>query len=522
MIELKNYLAGQWQAGLGEGHIIKHAVSGQPVARCGTEGVDFKAALEWGRSQGGASLRALTFRQRGELLAQMVSVLRQHLPEFYDIAATYGATKTDARGDIEGGIGTLNVYAELGRRELPDCPYLTDGELVGLSPDGGFGGQHLYVSRRGLLVQINAYNYPAWGMLEKLGPSLLAGLPSLVKPAPQSAWLTVRMIEVLLEAGVVPEGGLQVAAGGPGDLLDHVTGQDVIAFTGSAETSYLIKSHPNVVRSGVRLNIETDSLNAAILGQDVEPHSPLFNSYINEVFKEMTYKAGQKCTAIRRIIVPEELAEPVAVTLRDRLKAVSVGDPAKAGVTMGALVDHQAVDRVRQKIGQLAQEADIIHGAPKRIGFVGGNSRDGAFMEPILLFVHDSEKARLVHEIEPFGPVATVVPYQNLEQAIALTSQGNGSLVTSIFTGDLETATRLTLALAPYNGRLMVITDEAAASQSTGHGIAMPLLIHGGPGRAGGGEELGGLRSVYHYLQRVAIQGSPVGFLQRFSVSSSD
>ncbi|MGQ0600386.1 MAG: phenylacetic acid degradation bifunctional protein PaaZ [Anaerolineales bacterium] len=509
MITLKSYLSGQWRAGTAEPRTLKHAITGEPIAQCSSEGLDLRAALDYARTVGGPKLRAMTFQERAALLKKMCDVLNQHLPEFHDIAYTYGVTKADATGDIEGGIFTLGTYASLGRKNLPNAQVLADGDAIPMSKGGGFGGQHLWVSREGVLIQINAYNYPAWGMLEKLGPSLLAGVPSLVKPAVETAWLTHRMVEVLIESGVMPEGALQLLCGSVGDLLDHVTGQDMIAFTGSAKTAQKIRLHPTVARHAVRLNVETDSLNSLILAPDVDSSSPLFTAFIKTAVTEMTHKSGQRCTCVRRILVPQEREAVVINALKAELSKVHVGDPRAEGVTMGALINQNALRDVRGRVAALLAETEIVFGDPQRAEFQGGTGHGGAFMEPILLRARATSTARAVNEVEAFGPVATVMAYRDLDHAIEIAKRGEGSLVASVYTTDEAAMAKLTLGLAPYHGRLLMITNEAAANESTGHGTATPVTVHGGPGRAGGGEELGGLRAVYHFMQRVAVQGDP-------------
>jgi oxepin-CoA hydrolase/3-oxo-5,6-dehydrosuberyl-CoA semialdehyde dehydrogenase len=453
----------------------------------------------------------MTFRDRAALLRKVAQVLNDHLPELYDIAYTYGATKKDAWIDIEGGIAAVAVYSSLGRRHLPAARFLVDGEVAGLSKEGSFVGRHIQVPLEGVAVQINAFNFPSWGFLEKLAPSLLAGMPALVKPATPTAWLTHRMVELIVESGVLPEGALQLICGSAGDLLDHLTCQDVLSFTGSAGTGRKLRGHSNVIAQAVRINVEADSLNAAVLGPDVATGSPLFDLFIKEVASEMTIKAGQKCTAIRRILVPAASEVAVIEALSARLSGTTVGDPANADakVRMGPLVDHAAVTTAREGIAKLQEDAEIVHGDPNRQEFLaedGGKS--GAFLEPILLRAKDPASATRVHQVEVFGPVATVLAYGDLSEAVALTRKGDGSLVASAFSEDDAFVTELALGIAPYHGRLLLMS-EAAAAESTGHGIVMPQLVHGGPGRAGGGEELGGLRGVGHYLQRVALQGAP-------------
>ena len=508
MIALKSYACGKWDPGSGTPRTLHHAVTGEEIATCDSEGLDFGAMLEWAREKGGPALRRLTFPERAGLLKKMAGTLNEHLDEFHEIARYYGATKTDAMLDLEGGIGTLGYYASIGSKKLPASTFLTDGAPARLSKPGNFVGRHIYVPLEGVAVQINAYNFPSWGMLEKIAPSILAGMPSIVKPATPTAWLAFRMSEVLIESGIMPAGTLQLICGSVGDLFDHLNCQDVVSFTGSASTGQKIRSHPNIVKNAVRVNIEADSLNCIVLGPDVSEGSPTLDYFTKEVVKEMTIKAGQKCTAIRRLVVPKDKESMVIEALKQRLAKVRVGNPAVEGIRMGPLVDRPALESAREGVETLRREADIVFGNPQRDAFEGEGTKNGFFMEPVLLRANDAEEARLVHEVEVFGPVATVLGYEDVEQAIRLARRGGGSLVGSVYSEDERFIEKMTFGLAPYHGRLMVM-NEKAAPESTGHGVVMPHLVHGGPGRAGGGEELGGLRSVYHYMQRVALQGDP-------------
>jgi oxepin-CoA hydrolase/3-oxo-5,6-dehydrosuberyl-CoA semialdehyde dehydrogenase len=505
MVTLESYACGEWKKGSGKPRVLRHAVTGKPLAEISSDGIDFGAMLRWGRERGGPALRRMTFPERAAVLKKMASALNERGDELREIAASYGATPKDARLDVDGGIGTLGYYASVGAKQLPETRVLADGEPSPLSKGGNFVGRHVYVPLEGVAVQINAYNFPAWGMLEKLAPALLAGMPSLVKPATPSAWLTYRMVQILIDSGAVPEGALQLISGSVGDLFSHLTCQDVVSFTGSASTGEKIRSHPAIVRNAVRVNIEADSLNCILLGPDVAPGSPTFAHFKNEVVSEMTVKAGQKCTAIRRVLVPEARASEVVRELKEALGAVRVGDPAREGVSMGPLVDEDALSSAREGIEKLAAEAEIVTGDPGRRDI---EPREGFFMEPVLLHCRDPRSAEAIHEVEVFGPVATVVSYGDTDEAIELARKGGGSLVGSIYTEDEAFALQATLALAPYHGRLMVL-NARSAPESTGHGVVMPHLVHGGPGRAGGGEELGGLRSLHHYMQRVALQGDP-------------
>ena len=505
MITLKSYAAGKWQDSSGRPRILRHAVTGEEIAQLSSEGVDFGAMLAYGRERGGPALRQMSFPERAAVLKKMAGVLNEHRDELNAIAASYGATPKDAALDVDGGVGTLAFYASLGAKKLPASSFLVDGETARLSKDGNFVGRHIYVPLEGVAVQINAYNFPSWGMLEKLAPSFLAGMPSIVKPASPTAWLTFRIVEILIDAAIVPEGALQLISGSVGDLFHHLTCQDVVAFTGSASTGEKIRSHPTIVREAVRVNIEADSLNCILLGPDVAPGSETFEFFAKEVVREMTVKAGQKCTAIRRVIVAAEQAEAVTDALKERLAKIQVGDPKTEGVRMGPLVDEDALRSAREGVAKLSGEAEIVYGDPSRKDF---EPRQGFFMEPLLLLCQKPLEATAIHEVEVFGPAATVMTYGDVDEAVALARKGGGSLVGSIFSEDEDFIAKTMFGLAPYHGRLMVMNAKAAP-ESTGHGVVMPQLVHGGPGRAGGGEELGGVRSVHHYMQRLALQGDP-------------
>jgi oxepin-CoA hydrolase/3-oxo-5,6-dehydrosuberyl-CoA semialdehyde dehydrogenase len=505
MVTLESYTCGEWRKGSGKPRTLRHAVTGEPIAEVSSEGIDFGAMLRHGRERGGPALRKMTFPERAAVLKKMAGALNERGDELREIAASYGATAKDARLDVDGGIGTLAFYASLGAKQLPEARILVDGDPAPLSKGGNFVGRHVYVPLEGVAVQINAYNFPSWGMLEKLAPAFLAGMPSLVKPATPTAWLTCRMVQILVASGVVPEGALQLVCGSIGDLFSHLTCQDVVSFTGSAATGEKIRNHPKVVGNAVRVNVEADSLNCILLGPDVAPGTPTFEHFKNEVVSEMTVKAGQKCTAIRRVLVPEERAQDVIRALRSSLAAIRVGDPKAEGVGMGPLVDEDALASARAGIEKLGAEAEIVAGDPAGRDF---EPKGGFFLEPVLLHCRDPRRASAVHGVEVFGPVATVVGYRDPEEAMELAKKGGGSLVASIFSEDEEFVAKSALALAPYHGRLMLM-NARSAPESTGHGVVMPQLTHGGPGRAGGGEELGGVRSLHHYMQRVALQGDP-------------
>lgn len=503
---LESYAAGHWFRADDAGKPLLDAVTGEEVARVSTTGLDYAAMVRHARDVGGPAVRRLTFHERALLLKELALHLGGLKDEFYALSFRTGATKRDSFVDIDGGIGTLFSYASKGRRELPNDTVMLDGGVEPLSRNGTFVGQHLYTSRTGVAVQINAFNFPVWGMLEKLAPAFLAGLPSIVKPASQTSYLTEAVVRRIIESGILPEGSLQLVSGSAGDLLDHLGEQDSVDFTGSASTADLLRRHPAVLERGVRLGVEADSLNCSILGLDVTPEDPEFDLFIKGVVAEMTVKAGQKCTAIRRAIVPEHLADAVIQALSDRLAKTVVGDPANEAVRMGALASREQRDEVRKAIDELRRGADVVYGDPDRVDTVGADAEAGAFLSPVLLKAR--EGASEPHDVEPFGPVSTVLTYRTTEEAIALAARGKGSLAASLVTHDPRIARDVTLGLAPWHGRVLVL-DRDDAGESTGHGSPLPVLVHGGPGRAGGGEELGGIRGVLHHMQRTAIQGSP-------------
>ena len=479
------------------------------MAELGSQGVDFAAAVSFARTVGGPALRAMTFHQRAGMLKDLAAAVIARKEELYALSAHTGATRLDGWIDIEGGSGTLSAYASRGRKELPDGVLLLDGPVEPLSKGGTFVGQHVLTSLQGVAVHINAFNFPVWGMLEKLAPTLLAGVPAIVKPASATAYVTEACFRILLEANVLPPGAVQLITGSAGDLLDHLRTQDVVSFTGSAATAQKLQAHPVIARESVRFVAERDSLNATVLGPDAGPGSPELDLFVEEVVREMTVKAGQKCTAIRRCFVPREHMGAVQEAIVARLAKVKVGDPSVEGVTMGALVSERQRKDVRQAVAELAREARIVFGDPDKApdGLAGAAAR-GAFMSPVLLRCDEPWKASVVHEREAFGPVATLMPYADVADAVKLCARGQGSLVMSLFTHDPVVATEVVLGAAAWHGRVLIV-DRECAKESTGHGSPLPGLVHGGPGRAGGGEELGGLRSVHHYMQRTALQGSP-------------
>jgi oxepin-CoA hydrolase / 3-oxo-5,6-dehydrosuberyl-CoA semialdehyde dehydrogenase len=504
MAVLPSYLAGSWRRPDDDGAPVLDAVTGAEVARLSTAGLDTAAALEHGRRVGGPALRELTFHQRAALLKALGGHLREHREELFALSARAGSTRADAGVDVDGGIGTLLGYASKGRRELPNDTVYVEGEVEPLGRGGTFVGQHILTPRHGVAVQVNAFNFPVWGPLEKFAPAFLAGVPSLVKPASQTAYLTHRLVELILASAILPEGALQLLCGGAGDLLDHLGGQDLVGFTGSAATAARLRAHPAVVRNAVRFTAEADSLNCSILGPDAVAGSAEFDLYVDQLVTEMTVKAGQKCTAIRRAFVPAPLLDAVAGAVRAKLAEVRVGDPADPAVTMGALASLEQREEVRRSLKALGGTA--VFGDPERVDVLGADADRGAFLSPVLL-VNDSGAAA-PHEVEAFGPVSTLLPYRSHEEVVALAARGQGSLVGSVVTGDVAFARAVVLGLAPYHGRLLVL-DADDAGESTGHGSPLAPLVHGGPGRAGGGEELGGIRAVLHHMQRTAVQASP-------------
>ncbi|MDQ1498114.1 MAG: oxepin-CoA hydrolase / 3-oxo-5,6-dehydrosuberyl-CoA semialdehyde dehydrogenase [Actinomycetota bacterium] len=505
---LQSYVAGQWHTPSGGGVEVHDATTGEPVARVGSDGIDVAGALAHARAVGGPALRRLTFGQRAGILKALAGYLTDHKEALYGLSTAAGATRSDAWLDIEGGTGVLSVYSSKGRKELPDAHFLRDGDAEVLAKDGTFLGLHLLVPREGVAVLINAFNFPVWGMLEKLAPALLAGVPVLVKPATPTAYVAEAAVRLMVESGALPEGAVQLVCGSLGDAFDHLTGQDSVFFTGSAATATKLRSHPQVLAQSVRFTAEADSLNASVLGPAAVPGTAEFDLYVKEVAREMTTKAGQRCTAIRRALVPAGLVDDVVAALADRLAKVVIGDPRREEVRMGPLVSLEQRDEVERALSTLAEGAEVAVGGPDgKFDPVGAEAGHGAFLAPTVLVARDASLPA-PHDIEPFGPVCTVLPYGGVEEAIDLARLGKGSLVVSVFTPDAAEAGQLAQGLAPHHGRVLLV-DERCGKSQTGHGSPMPQLVHGGPGRAGGGEELGGLRSVHHHLQRVAVQGSP-------------
>jgi len=506
MTVLESYVGGSW-FGPADGSPVHDAVTGEEVVRVSSDGVDFGAALEYGRAVGGPALRELTFHQRAALCKAAGLLLREHRDELYALSARTGATLADSKFDIDGGIGALLAYASKAKRELPNDPIYVEGNVEALSKGGTFVGQHLLTSRHGVAVQINAFNFPVWGPLEKLAPALIAGVPSLIKPASPTAYLTERVVRLIVESGLMPDGAVQFVAGGAGDLLDHLDEQDLLSFTGSASTAARLRTHPNVVARAVRFNAEADSLNCAILGPDAAPGTAEFDLFVKALVTEMTVKAGQKCTAIRRAFVPEGQLDAVTEAVIARLRKVVVGNPANPDVRMGALVGLEQREEVRRSLKALTDAGRIVFGDPQHVDVVDADAERGAFLSPILLQCTDVERDE-VHSVEAFGPVSTLLPYASTSQVIELAARGRGSLAGSVVTADRDFAREVVLGTAPWHGRLLVLNGTDAA-ESTGHGSPLPALVHGGPGRAGGGEELGGMRAVFHHLQRSAVQADP-------------
>ena len=505
---LESYVAGRWVAPSDEGVPLADAATGQAVARISSSGIDVAAMLDHARSVGGPALRALTFHQRALILKELAMRLNDAKDELHELSLHTGATRRDGFVDIEGGIGVLFSYSGKGRRELPNDTDVLDGPPEPLGKGGTFVGQHLYTSLHGVTVQINAFNFPIWGMLEKLAPAFLAGIPTVVKPASQTAYLTHLAFRRMVESGLLPDGSLQLLAGSASGVLDHLGCQDIVMFTGSADTARRLGSHPTVLGEGVRFNVEADSLNCSVLGPDATPGTPEFDLYVRQLVTEMTVKAGQKCTAIRRAIVPRGLVDEVVEATRARLEEkVVVGQPGAEGVTMGPLASLEQREEVRRSLKALADAGRIVVGDPEHFEVVDADPDRGAFLPPILLRCDDAERAE-PHQVEAFGPVSTVLGYDDLDHAVALMARGQGSLVGSVVTHDEEVARTLVLGAAAWHGRMLVL-DRDDAKESTGHGSPLPVLVHGGPGRAGGGEELGGIRGVLHHMQRTALQASP-------------
>src|SRR5271155_2535055 len=508
MMQLQSYVMGGWHGSEVDAVALRDATTGQVIAQASSAGIDFRAVLDHARRVGGPALRRLTFHERAACLKTLAKRLSELKAEFYALSFATGATKNDSAIDIDGGISTLFVYASKGSKELPDGRVYLDGGVEALSKTGTFIGQHICVPLEGAAVHINAFNFPVWGMLEKLAPTLLAGVPAIVKPATATSYLTELVVRRIIESGLLPEGALQLVCGSLGDLFDHLTCQDVVCFTGSAATAAKLRTHPRVVRHSVPFVAETDSLNSSVLAPDAAPGSAEFDLFIREVVREITVKAGQKCTAIRKALVPSGFVDAAADALKSALDKIVLGDPRTAGVRMGPLVSLAQRADVLARVAELRRESAVIVGRTEGFEGQGADAGRGAFISPWILLSRDPHTARALHEVEAFGPVATLVPYRDESDAVALARRGGGSLAASIFSADDAVASRLVLGLAPYHGRILVV-NAACAKESTGHGSPLAPLVHGGPGRAGGGEELGGIRGVLHYMQRTAVQGTP-------------
>ncbi|WP_407525135.1 phenylacetic acid degradation bifunctional protein PaaZ [Lacibacter sp. MH-610] len=507
MNKLENYISGHWITGDGDGQLLYNAVTGEAIASASTKGLDFASILNYARQTGNPALRKMTFHERGNMLKALALHLRNHLPKFYNISYQTGATKADSWVDIEGGIGNLFANASL-RRKFPDDVICVDGESHNLSKNNTFMGTHIFVPKEGVAVHINAFNFPVWGMLEKIAVNLLAGVPAVVKPATVTSYVTEAVVKEIIASGILPEGALQLICGSAGDMLNHVTSQDVVTFTGSASTGLLLKSNENILRENVPFNMEADSLNCIVLGNDVEPGMPEWDIFVKEVRKEMTLKAGQRCTGIRRIFVPENKMEDMWKAISTSLSQTVIGNPLNEKVRMGSLAGETQRREVKEQVQKLLSSSQLVYGSLDSVEVVDADAAKGAFMSPLLLMNEQPFATKEVHEVEAFGPVSTIMPYKTDEEAIALSKLGKGSLVTTIVTADYNTARNYVIGAATHHGRILVLNNECA-KENTGHGSPLPLLVHGGPGRAGGGEEMGGIRGVKHYLQRTALQGSP-------------
>ena len=507
MNKLGNYITGNWITGDGEGQLLYNAVTGDAIGAATSKGLDFKSITEYARTIGNPALRKMTFHARGNMLKALALHLRNHLDTFYKISYQTGATKADSWVDIEGGIGNLFANASL-RRKFPDEVFCIDGESHNLSTNNTFMGTHILVPKEGVAIHINAFNFPVWGMLEKIAVNLLAGMPCIVKPATVTSYLTEAVVKEIIASNILPEGALQLICGSAGDLLDHVTSQDVVTFTGSASTGLMLKSNPKILSESVPFNMEADSLNCIVMGEDVVPGLPEWDIFIKEIRKEMTLKAGQRCTGIRRIFVPSTKMEDVWKAIATSLSQTTIGNPLNSTVRMGSLAGQTQRNEVKEQVQKLLASSKIVYGSLDSVEVIDADATKGAFMSPVLLMNDHPFNAKEAHEVEAFGPVSTIMPYKNMDEAIALSKLGKGSLVSTIVTADYKQARQYVVGAASHHGRILVLNNECA-KESTGHGSPLPLLVHGGPGRAGGGEEMGGLRGVKHYLQRTALQGSP-------------
>lgn len=507
MYKLGNYVLGNWIDGEGDGQLLYDAVNGNPIAAATTKGLDYQQILDYARRVGNPALRKMTFHERGRMLRALALHLREHLDKFYKVSYKTGATKADSWIDIEGGIGNLFSYASL-RRKFPDQPYALDGDMINSSKGGNFIAQHILVPKEGVAIHINAFNFPVWGMLEKIAVNLLAGVPAVVKPATITSYLTEVVVKEIIASGILPPGALQLVCGSAGNLLDFVQEQDVVTFTGSASTGQMLKSNKAILQNNVTFNQESDSLNCIVLGNDVAPGMEEWDIFIKEVRREMTVKAGQKCTAIRRIFVPENKMEDVWKAVSKSLQSTAIGNPLNDKVRMGALAGKSQREEVISQVQKLLASSQIIYGSMDSIELIDADYNKGSFLSPLLLMNERPFESEAVHTVEAFGPVSTIMPYKDADESILLAKKGQGSLVCSIVTADDRIARDFVLGAATHHGRILVLNKDSA-KESTGHGSPLPLLVHGGPGRAGGGEEMGGIRGVHHYMQRVAVQGSP-------------
>ena len=507
-MKIESYACGAWTAGTDDGVEVRNAINGESIGYVSSLGLDFSDMLKHGRDKGGTALRQMTIHDRANMLKALAKYLLDKKEAFYDISAKTGATRADGWVDIEGGIGTVFAYSGIARRELPNETFAVEGNIEQLSAQGTFLGRHILTAKHGISLHINAFNFPCWGMLEKIAPSLIAGVPVIVKPATVSAYLTEAMVREIIASGILPEGALQLICGRTGDMFDHLNEQDSVTFTGSASTGQMLKSHPNIVANSIPFNMEADSLNCSILGANAAPGTAEFDLFVKGVAAEITVKAGQKCTAIRRAIVPQDQVEAVIDALKTRLDRTPMGDPSAEGVRMGSLVGSDQVGDVWEAVEKLADDSEIVHGGSREFDVVGADRDKGAFFPSTLLYCDKPFANETAHAVEAFGPVSTIMPYKDEDEAIELARMGRGSLVGSLVTDDPDEAARIVLGTAAWHGRILVL-NGACAKESTGHGSPLAPLVHGGPGRAGGGEELGGSRAIKHYMQRTAIQGSP-------------
>ena len=519
MKSYQNYALGEWVSGEGVETELFNAITGDQIGTCSSVGLNYEEMMHYAKEKGGKALRKMTFQQRGLMLKELALFLLKNKRKYYELSAATGATRVDSWIDIEGGIGNLFANASL-RRQFPDLPYYVDGDPVPLSKGGSFMGHHIMVPKEGVAIHINAFNFPIWGMLEKIAVNFMAGVPAIVKPSEYTCYLTELMVRDIVASGILPEGALQLVVGLGRGVIDFAGSSDVVTFTGSAATGNILSTLPNIQKESVAFNLECDSLNAAILGQDAVPGSPEFDIFIKEVQREITVKAGQKCTAVRRIIVPEDLMDDVQGALAARLAKTVIGDPSDRSVRMGALITKLQVERVRANVELLKEEQDIVIGDLDNFDVVGADKEAGAFFSPIVFRNEDPHNKLGVHNIECFGPVSTLMPYKDIEDAVEIAKLGKGSLVSTIVTANDSIATDYVLNAASMHGRILVL-NERCAKESTGHGSPMPMLTHGGPGRAGGGEEMGGKRGVLHYMQRTVCSGTAANYFNRNNRNNS-